>query len=36
MYSDTLPTKEPIEASSDSHIQRLWAYLTVKQLLDKE
>uniref|UniRef100_A0A8C8G148 Inter-alpha-trypsin inhibitor heavy chain H3 n=1 Tax=Oncorhynchus tshawytscha TaxID=74940 RepID=A0A8C8G148_ONCTS len=36
MYSDTLPTKEPIEARSDSHIQRLWAYLTVKQLLDKE
>ncbi|XP_029538240.1 inter-alpha-trypsin inhibitor heavy chain H3-like isoform X3 [Oncorhynchus nerka] len=36
MYSDTLPKKEPIEARSDSHIQRLWAYLTVKQLLDKE
>ncbi|KAM9536018.1 inter-alpha-trypsin inhibitor heavy chain H3-like isoform 6-T6 [Salvelinus alpinus] len=36
MYSDTLPMKEPIEARSDSHIQRLWAYLTVKQLLDKE
>ncbi|XP_055766838.1 inter-alpha-trypsin inhibitor heavy chain H3-like isoform X1 [Salvelinus fontinalis] len=35
-YSDTLPMKEPIEARSDSHIQRLWAYLTVKQLLDKE
>uniref|UniRef100_A0A674EXK8 Inter-alpha-trypsin inhibitor heavy chain H3-like n=1 Tax=Salmo trutta TaxID=8032 RepID=A0A674EXK8_SALTR len=36
MYSDTLPKEEPIEARSDSHIQRLWAYLTVKQLLDKE
>uniref|UniRef100_A0A4W5PW62 Inter-alpha-trypsin inhibitor heavy chain H3-like n=1 Tax=Hucho hucho TaxID=62062 RepID=A0A4W5PW62_9TELE len=36
MYSETLPMEEPIEARSDSHIQRLWAYLTVKQLLDKE
>ncbi|KAK6319558.1 hypothetical protein J4Q44_G00107690 [Coregonus suidteri] len=36
MYSDTLPMEEPIEARSNSHIQRLWAYLTVKQLLDKE
>ncbi|KAM9525317.1 inter-alpha-trypsin inhibitor heavy chain H3-like [Salvelinus alpinus] len=36
MYSETIPTDEPIEARPDSHIQRLWAYLTVKQLLDKE
>ncbi|XP_021466167.2 inter-alpha-trypsin inhibitor heavy chain H3 isoform X5 [Oncorhynchus mykiss] len=36
MYSETISTDEPIEARPDSHIQRLWAYLTVKQLLDKE
>ncbi|KAK6321033.1 hypothetical protein J4Q44_G00080090 [Coregonus suidteri] len=36
MYSETIPTKEPIETRSDNHIQRLWAYLTVKQLLEKE
>ncbi|XP_045079699.1 inter-alpha-trypsin inhibitor heavy chain H3-like [Coregonus clupeaformis] len=36
MYSETIPMEEPIEARPDSHIQRLWAYLTVKQLLDKE
>ncbi|XP_029549178.1 inter-alpha-trypsin inhibitor heavy chain H3 [Salmo trutta] len=36
MYSETIPTDKPIEARPDSHIQRLWAYLTVKQLLDKE
>ncbi|XP_052329774.1 inter-alpha-trypsin inhibitor heavy chain H3-like isoform X2 [Oncorhynchus keta] len=36
MYSETVSTDEPIEARPDSHIQRLWAYLTVKQLLDKE
>ncbi|KAK6321034.1 hypothetical protein J4Q44_G00080100 [Coregonus suidteri] len=35
MYSETIPMEEPIEARPDSHIQRLWAYLTVKQLLDK-
>uniref|UniRef100_A0A4W5R9A6 Inter-alpha-trypsin inhibitor heavy chain 3 n=1 Tax=Hucho hucho TaxID=62062 RepID=A0A4W5R9A6_9TELE len=34
--TSTIPTDEPIEARPDSHIQRLWAYLTVKQLLDKE
>ncbi|CAB1315393.1 unnamed protein product [Coregonus sp. 'balchen'] len=32
----TIPMEEPIEARPDSHIQRLWAYLTVKQLLDKD
>ncbi|XP_014023086.1 inter-alpha-trypsin inhibitor heavy chain H3 isoform X2 [Salmo salar] len=36
MYSETIPMDKPIEARPDSHIQRLWAYLTVKQLLDKE
>uniref|UniRef100_A0A8C7NXM6 Inter-alpha-trypsin inhibitor heavy chain H3-like n=1 Tax=Oncorhynchus mykiss TaxID=8022 RepID=A0A8C7NXM6_ONCMY len=36
MYSETISTDEPIEARPDSHIQRLWAYLTVKQLLDKD
>uniref|UniRef100_A0A3P8ZSL5 Inter-alpha-trypsin inhibitor heavy chain H3-like n=1 Tax=Esox lucius TaxID=8010 RepID=A0A3P8ZSL5_ESOLU len=35
-YSETIPTEEPITARSDSNLQRLWAYLTVKQLLDKE
>ncbi|CAB1342270.1 unnamed protein product, partial [Coregonus sp. 'balchen'] len=35
MYSETIPMEDPIEASSDSNIQRLWDYLTVKQLLDK-
>ncbi|KAL0978023.1 hypothetical protein UPYG_G00164910 [Umbra pygmaea] len=35
-YSETTKSEEPIKASSDSNIQRLWAYLTVKQLLDKE
>ncbi|CAB1342260.1 unnamed protein product, partial [Coregonus sp. 'balchen'] len=36
MYSETIPMEDPIEASSDSHIQRLYDYLTVKQLLDKK
>ncbi|XP_034143447.1 inter-alpha-trypsin inhibitor heavy chain H3-like isoform X2 [Esox lucius] len=35
-YSETIPTEKPITARSDSNLQRLWAYLTVKQLLDKE
>ncbi|KAL0978028.1 hypothetical protein UPYG_G00164980 [Umbra pygmaea] len=35
-YSEATPSEQPIKASSDSNIQRLWAYLTVKQLLDKE
>ncbi|KAL0978027.1 hypothetical protein UPYG_G00164960 [Umbra pygmaea] len=35
-YSKATPSEDPIKASSDSNIQRLWAYLTVKQLLDKE
>ncbi|KAJ7999734.1 hypothetical protein DPEC_G00197480 [Dallia pectoralis] len=35
-YSKTKPTEEPITVTSDSNFQRLWAYLTVKQLLDKE
>uniref|UniRef100_A0A673Y802 Uncharacterized protein n=1 Tax=Salmo trutta TaxID=8032 RepID=A0A673Y802_SALTR len=35
-YSETIPMEDPIEAGSGSHIQRLWAYLTVKHLLDEE
>ncbi|XP_054472032.1 inter-alpha-trypsin inhibitor heavy chain H3 isoform X2 [Anoplopoma fimbria] len=35
-FSDTNGTVESPGTMSDSHIQRVWAYLTVKQLLDKE
>ncbi|XP_076603641.1 inter-alpha-trypsin inhibitor heavy chain H3-like [Chaetodon auriga] len=36
VFSDTNTTVQSTEAVSDSNIQRVWAYLTVKQLLDKE
>ncbi|XP_041807926.1 inter-alpha-trypsin inhibitor heavy chain H3-like isoform X2 [Chelmon rostratus] len=36
VFSDTNVTVESTDGVSDSHIQRVWAYLTVKQLLDKE
>ncbi|XP_070693139.1 inter-alpha-trypsin inhibitor heavy chain H3-like [Pempheris klunzingeri] len=36
MFSDTNATMDSTETVSDSYIQRVWAYLTVKQLLDKE
>ncbi|XP_070759213.1 inter-alpha-trypsin inhibitor heavy chain H3-like [Enoplosus armatus] len=36
VFSDTDATVESTGTVSDSHIQRLWAYLTVKQLLEKE
>ncbi|XP_070759209.1 inter-alpha-trypsin inhibitor heavy chain H3-like [Enoplosus armatus] len=36
VFSDTNATVESTGTVSDSHIQRLWAYLTVKQLLEKE
>ncbi|XP_037626280.1 inter-alpha-trypsin inhibitor heavy chain H3-like [Sebastes umbrosus] len=36
MFSDTNATVESTETASGSHIQRVWAYLTVKQLLEKE
>ncbi|GLD64518.1 inter-alpha-trypsin inhibitor heavy chain H3-like isoform X7 [Lates japonicus] len=35
-FSDTNGTTESTGTSSDSHIQRVWAHLTVKQLLEKE
>ncbi|XP_068568192.1 inter-alpha-trypsin inhibitor heavy chain H3-like [Cebidichthys violaceus] len=35
-FSDTNATVESSGTESDSHIQRVWAYLTVKQLLEKE
>ncbi|KAM9859341.1 inter-alpha-trypsin inhibitor heavy chain H3-like [Aulostomus maculatus] len=35
MFSDN-HTVESSEGIDDSHIERVWAYLTVKQLLDKE
>ncbi|XP_037626144.1 inter-alpha-trypsin inhibitor heavy chain H3-like isoform X2 [Sebastes umbrosus] len=35
-FSDTNATVESTETASGSHIQRVWAYLTVKQLLEKE
>ncbi|XP_031699412.1 inter-alpha-trypsin inhibitor heavy chain H3 isoform X2 [Anarrhichthys ocellatus] len=35
-FSDTNATVESNGPVSDSHIQRVWAYLTVKQLLEKE
>ncbi|XP_075967270.1 inter-alpha-trypsin inhibitor heavy chain H3-like [Anarhichas minor] len=35
-FSDTNATVESNGPASDSHIQRVWAYLTVKQLLEKE
>ncbi|XP_068172095.1 inter-alpha-trypsin inhibitor heavy chain H3-like isoform X2 [Antennarius striatus] len=36
VFSDTNEATESSGAVSDSHIQRVWAYLTVKQLLEKE
>ncbi|XP_059185252.1 inter-alpha-trypsin inhibitor heavy chain H3-like isoform X2 [Centropristis striata] len=35
-FSETNTTVESTGTVSDSHIQRVWAYLTVKQLLEKE
>lgn len=35
-FSDINATVESMEEASDSSIQRVWAYLTVKQLLGKE
>ncbi|XP_032370751.1 inter-alpha-trypsin inhibitor heavy chain H3 isoform X3 [Etheostoma spectabile] len=35
-FSDTNATVEYTGTDFDSHIQRVWAYLTVKQLLEKE
>ncbi|XP_029287202.1 inter-alpha-trypsin inhibitor heavy chain H3-like isoform X6 [Cottoperca gobio] len=35
-FSDTNSTVESTGTESDDHIQRVWAYLTVKQLLEKE
>ncbi|XP_055365089.1 inter-alpha-trypsin inhibitor heavy chain H4-like [Betta splendens] len=34
-FSDTNPTVESTDSVPDSRLQRVWAYLTVKQLLDK-
>ncbi|XP_055365090.1 inter-alpha-trypsin inhibitor heavy chain H3-like [Betta splendens] len=34
-FSDTNPTVESTDTVSDSRLQRVWAYLTVKQLLNK-
>ncbi|XP_040015419.1 inter-alpha-trypsin inhibitor heavy chain H4-like [Xiphias gladius] len=36
MFSETNATVESTGTVSDSHIQRVWAYLTVKQLLEQE
>ncbi|XP_068449823.1 inter-alpha-trypsin inhibitor heavy chain H3-like [Clinocottus analis] len=36
MFNETNATVESNGTVSDSHIQRVWAYLTVKQLLEKE
>uniref|UniRef100_UPI0037E95826 inter-alpha-trypsin inhibitor heavy chain H3-like n=1 Tax=Semicossyphus pulcher TaxID=241346 RepID=UPI0037E95826 len=36
VFSNTNATVEATGTVSDSHIQRVWAYLTVKQLLEKE
>ncbi|XP_068615888.1 inter-alpha-trypsin inhibitor heavy chain H3-like [Brachionichthys hirsutus] len=36
VFSDTNETVESSRTASDSRIQRVWAYLTVKQLLEKE
>ncbi|XP_044029481.1 inter-alpha-trypsin inhibitor heavy chain H3-like isoform X11 [Siniperca chuatsi] len=36
VFSDTNTPVESTGTVSDSHIQRVWAYLTVKQLLEKE
>uniref|UniRef100_A0A3P8UJM3 Inter-alpha-trypsin inhibitor heavy chain 3b, tandem duplicate 1 n=1 Tax=Cynoglossus semilaevis TaxID=244447 RepID=A0A3P8UJM3_CYNSE len=36
IFEKATPIKERPEAVSDVHIQRVWAFLTVKQLLDKE
>ncbi|XP_029287207.1 inter-alpha-trypsin inhibitor heavy chain H3-like isoform X2 [Cottoperca gobio] len=35
-FSDTNSTVESTGTESDDHIQRVWAYLTVKQLLEKD
>ncbi|XP_059185247.1 inter-alpha-trypsin inhibitor heavy chain H3-like [Centropristis striata] len=35
-FSETNTTVESTRTVSNSHIQRVWAYLTVKQLLEKE
>ncbi|CAK6973776.1 inter-alpha-trypsin inhibitor heavy chain H3-like isoform X6 [Scomber scombrus] len=35
-FSETNTTVESTGTVSESHIQRVWAYLTVKQLLDKQ
>ncbi|TDH14050.1 hypothetical protein EPR50_G00039120 [Perca flavescens] len=35
-FSDTNATMEYTGTDFDSHVQRVWAYLTVKQLLEKE
>uniref|UniRef100_A0A3Q3LCB1 Uncharacterized protein n=1 Tax=Mastacembelus armatus TaxID=205130 RepID=A0A3Q3LCB1_9TELE len=35
-FSDTSTTVESTGIMSESHMQRVWAYLTVKQLLEKE
>ncbi|XP_041638861.1 inter-alpha-trypsin inhibitor heavy chain H3-like isoform X2 [Cheilinus undulatus] len=36
MFTETNPSVESTGTVSDSNIQRVWAYLTVKQLLEKE
>ncbi|KAM9361282.1 inter-alpha-trypsin inhibitor heavy chain H3-like [Symphorus nematophorus] len=36
VFNDANTTMGPTGTVSDSHIQRVWAYLTVKQLLEKE
>ncbi|XP_051271918.1 inter-alpha-trypsin inhibitor heavy chain H3-like isoform X5 [Dicentrarchus labrax] len=36
VFSETNTTVDSTGTMSDSHIQRVWAYLTVKQLLEKE
>lgn len=36
VFADTNATMETSATVSDSQMQRVWAYLTVKQLLDEE
>lgn len=36
VFADTNATMESSVTVSDSQMQRVWAYLTVKQLLDKQ
>ncbi|XP_041638864.1 inter-alpha-trypsin inhibitor heavy chain H3-like [Cheilinus undulatus] len=36
VFTETNPSVESTGTASDSNIQRVWAYLTVKQLLEKE